>query len=76
MNGVAPVPVDTVMKHKMGVTMSKKLFWLTVGVLGTSVLAHAISAPNPSPSACSHVPSELVEIANTILSALGLGPVC
>ncbi len=56
--------------------MKKKLLVLAVAVLGTSILAHAINAPNPSPAACNAVPSDLIQIANKILGALGLGTVC
>lgn len=56
--------------------MKNKLLVLAMAVLGTSILAHAVNAPNPSPTACNAVPSNLILIANAILGALGLGPVC
>lgn len=52
--------------------MKKKLLVLAVAVLGTSILAHAINAPNPSPTACNAVPPQLVYFANLILSQFGL----
>ena len=56
--------------------MKNKVLVLAVAVLGTSLLAHAVNAPNPSPAACDHVPSGLIAAANLILGALGLGPIC
>jgi hypothetical protein len=52
--------------------MKNKLLVLAVALLGTSILAHAVTAPNPSPTACSAVPSQVLYYANLILSRFGL----
>ncbi len=55
--------------------MKAKLLVLAAATLGTPLLAHAVTLPNP-PGLCSNAPPWLVAAINAVLTLLGLGPIC
>ncbi len=56
--------------------MKHKLLLLTIAVLGTCVLAHAVNVPSSPGAACSNVPGPIIAAINAVLTALGLPTVC
>lgn len=55
-------------------TMKNKLLLLVVAVLGTPLLAHAVT-PNTN-GFCTHAPDATIAKINFLLSLVGLGPIC
>jgi len=51
-----------------------KLFLLAVAVLGTPILAHAVTPPTGG--FCAHASDTAIAKINFLLSLLGLGPIC
>jgi hypothetical protein len=54
--------------------MKNKVLSLVVAVLGTSILAHAVTPPTDG--FCSHAPDRTIALINFLLSLAGLGPIC
>jgi hypothetical protein len=54
--------------------MKNRLLLLAVAVLGTSVLAHAVTPPTDG--FCSHASGRAITVINFLLSLLGQGPIC
>jgi hypothetical protein len=55
--------------------MKTKLLSLAVAVLGTAILAHAVTLPIPPDGFCAHAPQLVRDVANFWLALLGL-PTC
>ncbi len=55
--------------------MKAKLLLLAVAALGTPILAHAVTLPNP-PGLCANAPPWLIAAINAALASVGLGPIC
>lgn len=55
--------------------MKARLLLFAVTVLGTPILAHAVTPPIPPDGFCAHAPSWLIQLANALLASLGL-PTC
>jgi hypothetical protein len=54
--------------------MKAKLLLLVVAVLGTPILAHAVNPPTEG--FCSHASGTAINVINTLLALVGLGPIC
>ena len=54
--------------------MKNKLLLLAVAVLGTSILAHALTPPTDG--FCSHASGRAITVINFLLSLRGQGPIC
>jgi len=54
--------------------MKNKLLLLAVAVLGTSILAHAVTPPTDG--FCSHASGTAITTINSLLALVGLGPIC
>jgi len=54
--------------------MKNKLLLLAVAVLGTPILAHAVTPPTNG--FCSNASSTAITKINFLLSLVGLGPIC
>jgi uncharacterized membrane protein YqaE (UPF0057 family) len=54
--------------------MKTKLLLLAVAVLGTPILAHAVTPPTDG--FCSHASGTAITVINILLALLGWGPIC
>ena len=53
-----------------------KLLLLAVAVLGTPILAHAVTPPTPPDAFCAHAPTAVIAAINAVLTGLGFPPIC
>ena len=56
--------------------MKAKLLLLVVALLGTPILAHAVTPPTPPDAFCAHVPPAVIAAINAVLTGLGFPPIC
>ena len=63
-------------KKKEVKTMKAKLLSLAVAVLGTPILAHAVTPPTAPDGLCAHASGTAVTVINILLALLGKGPIC
>ncbi len=54
--------------------MKAKLLSLAVAVLGTPILAHAVTPPTEG--FCSHASGTAINVINMLLALIGQGPIC
>jgi len=70
------IPASTRRHLKEVKTMKTKLLSLAVAVLGTPILAHAVTRPTPPDAFCAHVPAPVIAAINAVLTGLGFPPIC
>lgn len=69
--------LDSTRRHLKEVrTMKTKLLSLAVAVLGTPILAHAVTPPTPPDAFCAHAPAAVIAKINAVLTLLGFPPIC
>ncbi|MGH9555141.1 MAG: hypothetical protein ACRD2Y_04890 [Terriglobales bacterium] len=56
--------------------MKTKLLSLVVAVLGTPILAHAVTPPTAPDGLCAHASGKAIATINFLLALLGQGPIC